>query len=394
MLESFYQTHDYLVQNVRVPLRRKLMDEINWNDRLIAIKGGRGVGKTDFLLAHARELLDKDPNSARETLYINFNNFYFTEHSLYELAGEFVKKGGKTLLLDQMFKYPNWSKELRDCFFHYTTLHIVFSASPVMRLVEGNQDIGHIVRMYNLRGYSFREYLELETQTKLPTFTFKEIMQNHEAIAAQVCSKVKPLYFFRSYLEHGYYPGCMDNRYYNEMMLKLMNMMIEIDILLIKQIDVAYLSRIRQLLYLLMNEVPCALNITKLADATETSRATMMNYIKSLKDGRLINLLYVEGKQFPMKPSRVYMQNPNLCYALQTRQPSDQAVAETFFYNALHGIHKINACESATFIVDNKLRIDVLAKAHNRPGFRYTANMDIEIGKDKQIPLWLFGFLY
>jgi hypothetical protein len=394
MLESFYQTHDYLVQKVQIPMRRHLMDEINWNDRLIAIKGGRGVGKTDFLLYHAKELLEKDPASARETLYINFNNFYFAQNSLYDLAGEFVKQGGKTLLLDQIFKYPNWSKELRDCFFHYTTLHIVFSASPVMRLVEGNQDIGHIVRMYNLRGYSFREYLELQTQTKLPIFTFKDIILNHEKLAAQVCSKVKPLYYFRDYLEHGYYPGCMDNRFYNEMMLNLMNMMIEVDILLVKQIDVAYLGRIRQLLYLLMLEVPCTLNITKLADATETSRATMMNYIKSLKDGRLINLLYTEGKQFPMKPSRVYMQNPNLCFALPTRKPTDKELAETFFYSALHGIHKINASENATFIIDGKTRMDVFDKTPRKVSFRYSANMDLEIGSEKQIPLWLFGFLY
>lgn len=394
MLESFYQTHDYLVQHLQVPIRRTLMDEIRWSDRLIAIKGGRGVGKTDFLLARARDLLEENPAAARETLYINFNNFYFTEHSLYELAGEFVKKGGKTLLLDQMFKYPNWSKELRDCFFHYTSLHIVFSASPVMRLVEGNPDIGHIVRMYNLRGYSFREYLELETQTKLPVLKLKDILTNHEQLASQICTKVKPQYFFRAYLEHGYYPGCMDNRYYNEMMLKLMNMMIEVDILLVKQIDVSYVSRIRQLLYLLMLDVPCALNITKLADETETSRATMMNYIKSLKDGRLINLLYVEGKQFPMKPARVYMQNPNLCFALPEREVDDQALAETFFYNALHGIHKINATENATFIVDGKVRFDIHAKMPKRPGFRYSANMDIEIGHDKQIPLWIFGFLY
>jgi len=394
MLESFYLTHNYLVQNLQVPIRRLLMDEINWNDRLIAIKGGRGVGKTDFLLAFAREQLTKNPESAKEILYVNFNNFYFAEHSLYEFAGEFVKQGGKTLLLDQMFKYPNWSKELRDCYFHYTNLHIVFCASPVMRLVEGNQDIGHIVKLYNLRGYSLREYINLQTGLHLPHYKLADILNHHEQIARDICSQVHPLQYLRPYMEHGYYPGCMDNRYYNEMMLRLMNMMLEVDILLVKQIEVAYLSRMRELLYRLLMEVPSALNISKLADATEMSRATMMNYIKSLKDARIINLLYKTGKDFPMKPTKVYMQNPNLCFALPTRRVDDQGLVETFFYSALHGIHKLNATENASFLVDGQTKFEVHVHEPMRPGFRYAAIADMEIGSDRQIPLWLFGFVY
>lgn len=394
MLESFYQTHDYLVQHHDEPIRRTLMDEVNWSDRLIAIKGGRGVGKTDFLLSYARELADLNPQAAHEILYVNFNNFYFAEHSLYDFAGEFVRQGGKTLILDQMFKYPNWSKELRDCYFHYTNLRIVFCASPIMRLTDGNSDIGHIVKTYNLRGYSFREYINLQTGANLPVYSLNDIISDHEHIAAQVCSRVKPMYYFREYLEHGYYPGCMDNRYYNEMMLRLMNMILETDILLIKQIDVSYLARIRELVYLLLSDLPGSLNITQLASATDTSRLTVMNYIKCLKDARLINLLYTQNKQFPMKPTRVYMQNPNLCFALPSREVSDKDLAETFFYSALHGNHRLNAIENATFIVDGKIRFDVLKTAPPSPGFRYSAIYDMEIGHDKQIPLWLFGFLY
>ncbi|MCQ2342708.1 MAG: AAA family ATPase [Paludibacteraceae bacterium] len=394
MLETFYKTHDYLVEHVHAPIRRQLMDEINWKDRLIAIKGGRGVGKTDFLLSYAKELWEKEPDKRKETLYVNFNNFYFTEHSLYEFAGEFVKEGGKTLLVDQVFKYPNWSKELRDCFFHYTGLRIVFSASPVMRLIEGNSDIGHIVKMYNLRGYSFREYLNLQTGCDLPVYTLDDLLHNHEQIAAQICSKVKPLWFFREYLEHGYYPHDPGEWNYTDKVLKLMNMMIEVDVLLVNKIEVAYLNRIKNLLFKLMEEVPCGLNISKLAESTATSRSTIINYIKYLKDARLLNLLYVEGKQFPMKPARIYLQNPNLCYMLPTRQADEQAVAETFFYSALHGVHKLNACETASFLVDRKIRFDVLANRPKMPGFRFAAISDLEIGKAKEIPLWLFGFLY
>jgi len=394
MLESFYKTHDYLVEHVQVPVRRQLMDDINWKDRLIAIKGGRGVGKTDFLLSYAKELLLQEPEKRRETLYVNFNNFYFTDHSLYEFAGEFVKAGGKTLLIDQVFKYPNWSKELRDCFFHYVGLRIVFSASPVMRLIEGNSDIGHIVKMYNLRGYSFREYLNFQTGSRFHAFTLDEILRNHESIARQICAQIKPLHYFRDYLQNGYYPHESHEWNYSDKVLKLMNMMIEVDVLLVNKIEVDYVNRIKNILYKLMEDVPCALNISKLAEATNTSRSTIINYIKYLKDARLLNLLYFEDKQFPMKPYRIYMQNPNLCYMLPTREPNEQAVAETFFYSALHGVYKLNASETAMFLVDRKTRFDVLSKTPKQMGFRYAAIGDMEVGHDKQIPLWLFGFLY
>ena len=145
MLESFYATHDYLVSHVDQSSYRKLLDEIDWSERLIAITGGRGIGKTDLLLHYAYRQRQEHPEQAREILYIDFNNFYFTEHSLYQFAEEFVATGGKTLLLDQLFKIPNWQKELRDCYFHFTGLQIVFVASPLMNVDAPTSEISHIV---------------------------------------------------------------------------------------------------------------------------------------------------------------------------------------------------------------------------------------------------------
>ena len=175
-------------------MRRQLMDEIDWNDRLIAIKVGRGVGKTDFLLAYAREKSRRLPHEAPgETLYVNFNHFYFSLHSLLEFASEFVKKGGKTLLLDQVFKYPNWMHELRQCYDKFKALHIVFTASPVMDLEgEENKELVGIVKVYNLRGFSLREYLNLQAHVQLDTYSLEDILQHHELIAREVLSQVRP----------------------------------------------------------------------------------------------------------------------------------------------------------------------------------------------------------
>ena len=395
MLEAFYKTHNYLVEHVHVPARRVLMDEIDWSDRLIALKGGRGVGKTDFLLNYAKELRRTNPELSEHTLYVNFNDFYFTEHSLVEFAGEFVARGGRVLLIDQAFKYPNWSRELSQCFYSYPSLHIIFTASSVMRLVERNTDIGTIVRPYNLRGFSFREYLNITLGLKLPVFTLEDILQRHVDIARRITQMISPLKYFQDYLHHGYYPLFLEPHDFSESLLKMMNMILEVDVLLIKQIEVSSLPKLRKLLYLMLQQTPCSLNVSSLAEAIDCSRSTTMNYIKYLKDARLLNLLYPEGKQFPLKPTKVYMQNPNLCYATCTREPDKQAIAETFFYATLHGNHKINATDrSAMFIIDGKYYMDALATTPHKTGIRYGAIADLEVGSQKNIPLWLFGFLY
>ena len=395
MLEAFHKTHDYLVEHVQVPARRVLMDEINWNDRLIAIKGGRGVGKTDFLLNYLREQRRINPEASKHTLYVNFNDFYFTEHSLIDFAGKFVAAGGRTLVIDQAFKYPNWSRELGQCFYRYPSLQIIFTASSVMRLIEDNKDIGSIVHPYNLRGFSFREYLNITLGLKLPVYSLEDILKHHVEIAQQICQYVKPLQHFNNYLHHGYYPLFLEPHDFSESLLKMMNMILEVDVLLIKQIEVSSLPKLRKLLYLMLQQTPCSLNISNLAQAIDCSRSTTMNYIKYLKDARLLNLLYPEGKQFPLKPTKVYMQNSNLCYATSVRDIDRQTIAETFFYNALHGNHKINATDrSAMFIIDGKYYMDACATTPSKTGIRYCAIGDLEVGSQKNIPLWLFGFLY
>jgi predicted AAA+ superfamily ATPase len=326
---------------------------------------------------------------------VNFNDFYFTEHSLVDFAGEFVASGGTTLLIDQAFKYPNWSRELSQCYFRYPNLHIIFTASSIMRLIEDNRDIGTIVHPYNLRGFSFREYLNVTLGLKLPVYSLEDILKNHVEIAQQVSRHIKPLQYFKDYLHHGFYPLFLEPHDFSESLLKMMNNILDVDVLLVKQVDVSSLPKLRKLVHRMLLETPCGLNVSTLAAAIDCSRSTTMNYIKYLKDARLLNLLYPEGKQFPLKPTKVYMQNTNLCYATSTRDIDPQAIAETFFYNALHGKHTVNATDrSAMFIVDSKYYMDARATTPAKTGIRYCAIADLEYGSQKNIPLWLFGFLY
>ena len=392
-METFYRTHSYLVEHTNAPVRRDLMDEIDWNDRLIGIKGTRGVGKTTFLLQYAKEKFGTD----HSCLFINMNNFYFSKYTLVEFAAEFVKRGGKVLLIDQVFKYPEWSHDLRACYEMFPTLKIIFTGSSVMRLKEENPELSGIVKVYYLRGFSFREYLNLQSGNCFRAYTLQEILENHEQIAKTILRNVKPLDYFQDYLHHGFYPFFLEKRNFSENLLKTMNMMVEVDILLIKQIELKYLSKIKKLLYLLAVDGPKAPNVSQLANDIQTSRATVMNYIKYLADARLINMVYPKGEEFPKKPSKIMMHNSNLMYSIYPVKVEEQDVLETFFVNTMWKDHKVNKGDkNISFMVDEVMPFKICqegVRIKNNPGVTYALHK-AEIGRGNQIPLWLFGFLY
>lgn len=393
-MEAFYRTHTYLVEHTNAPVRRDLMDEIDWNDRLIGIKGTRGVGKTTFLLQYAKEKFGTD----RSCLFINMNNFYFSAHSIIDFANEFQKRGGKVLLIDQVFKYPDWSQELRFCYDCFPQLKIVFTGSSVMRLKEENLELRDVVKSYNLRGFSFREFLNLQAGMDFKPFTLDEILNNHEQIARTILSKVRPLNYFQNYLHHGFYPFFLEKRNFSENLLKTMNMMIEVDILLLKQIELKYLSKIKKLFYLLAVAGPKAPNVSQLATEIQTSRATVMNHIKYLADARLLNMIYPDnGEEFPKKPAKIMMHNSNLMYSIYPLNVEDQDVLDTFFLNTMYKDHKLyTGDKNTTFLVDGKLPFKICGEGYkikNNPEIYYAMHKT-EIGRGNQVPLWLFGFVY
>lgn len=392
-MESFFRTHAYLVEHTCAPVRRALMDEIDWNDRLIGIKGTRGVGKTTFLLQYAKEHFRIEE---RKCLYINMNNFYFQGKGIAEFAAEFCQAGGKVLLIDQVFKQPNWSAELRKCHDELPELKIVFTGSSVMRLKEENPELNGIVKSYNLRGFSFREFLNLMTGRDFPAYTLDDILHRHEQIVRQILPHVSPLKYFQDYLHHGFYPFFLEKRNFSENLLKTMNMMLEVDILLIKQIELKYLAKIKKLLYLLAIDSPVAPNVSQLATDINTSRATVMNYIKYLADARLINMIYPKGEAFPKKPAKIMMHNTNLMYAIYPSRLEKQDILETFFQNTMWKDHKLYKGEkNASFFVDEDITVKICqAEVRKRIPDTIYIRHDIELGHGNEIPLWLFGFLY
>lgn len=397
-MNSFFNTHKYLIDNIDADLyRRYLMDQIDWSHRLIGIKGARGVGKTTFLLQYAKENCDE---KGRKCLYINLNHFYFTECSLVKFAGEFIQQGGQTLLVDQVFKYPDWSSELKQCYDLYPSLQIVFTGSSVMKLKETNPDIGEVVHSYNLQGFSFREYIGALTGQELGVCSIVDIIDHHKTLSENILSKVKELEkHFADYIHHGFYPFFFEKRNYSENLLKTMNMMLEVDVLYIQEIEQSYLSKIRKLFYLLAIQSPASPNVSQLSLECGISRATVTNYLKYLQDARLINMLYKLDNSFPKKPDLVYMNNTNIMFPTKGGEIEKSDLDKTFFYNQVGVLSSITqGDEGADFTVDNKYRFAIKAASSKT---RNVKNESIKIVKDTvsaanngEIPLWLFGFLY
>jgi predicted AAA+ superfamily ATPase len=300
-------------------------------------------------------------------------------------------------LIDQVFKYPNWSKDLHICYERFPDLKIVFTGSSVMRLKEENVDLRDIVQSYNLRGFSFREFLNLQTEMKFHAYSLEDILANHEQISKGILAKVRPLDHFQDYLHHGFYPFFLEKRNFSENLLKTMNMMLEVDILLIKQIELRYLSKIKKLLYILATSCPKAPNVSQLATDIQTSRATVMNYIKYLTDARLINMVYPLGEEFPKKPARVMMHNTNLMYSFHPMIVEEQNVIDTFFLNTMYKDHKLHKSDKdISFLVDETIPFKICSgsfRIKNSPHVKYAVHK-LEAGQGNVIPLWLFGFLY
>ncbi|MDR0744294.1 MAG: AAA family ATPase [Tannerella sp.] len=395
-MESFYRTHQYLLSHLPASLvRRGLMDEINRNERLIGIKGSRGIGKTTFLLSYAKEFYGINN---RECLYINLNHFIFTVRTLVDFVREFHANGGKTLLIDQVFKYPKWSRELRICYDRFPDLKIIFSGPSVMRLKEENQDLSGKVAVYHLRGFSFREYLNLINDQQFPVYKLNDILQNHQQIAKRIAGQMKQKLQadFKDYLHHGFYPFFLEKRNYSENLLKTMNMTLEVDVLYIRQIEQRYLPKLRKLLYLISLEAPCTPNISQLSKELDMSRATVMNYIKYMTDARLVNMLYNAGDGFPKKPSKVYIYNTNLLHVVNQKPVNELPECKTFFYNQMQKDSLVNeGTKYADFTINNEHSFCIKTNRmfKNNPKYYYVLN-EIDTGEDNLIPVWLFGFLY
>ncbi len=387
------------LSNVSLDFTRSAMAEIPWQAQLVGIKGARGVGKTTLLLQYIKLHLS---NQIAQTLYVSLDSFWFSSHSLSELIEDFYKQGGKFLFLDEVHKYPNWAQELKNAYDDYPDLKVVFTGSSALEILNARADLSRRAVIYEMQGFSFREFLSIETKIDFRIVSLNEILEKHFEIAQEIGHKTKPFQYFSKYLDYGYYPFYREDKELYEIKLtEVVNMILEIELPLMRGIESGYVFKLKELLSVISASVPFTPNISKLGEKLTINRSTILSYLHYFQEVRLTNNLFKEANGISklQKPQKIYLENTNLMQILSPSNVNIGNVRETFFANQVGFRHNLLYSHKGDFLVDKKYTFEIGGKGktkHQIDGIEnaFIAADEIEYGINQKIPLWLFGFLY
>lgn len=404
-LQTLFQEQVKRLRPISLDKKRYLYDRINWNSKSIGILGQRGLGKTTMMLQYIKEHYE----GSDKALYISLDNPYFQSVSLYDFAIEFESYGGEILFIDEVHKYDDWSTHVK-AIYDASELRIVFSGSSILQINKQKGDLSRRTRIYTLENLSFREYLSLSGIAQYAPVSLSELLETHVAIATKITEQIKPLKYFKEYLQYGAYPFVFEDKEgFQQRLIQVVNLILETDLPYINRIEMAQIGKLKKLLYLLSINVPFVPNITDLAQSTQISRPKVYEYLNHLEQAKIINALRSKEKGYNVlsKPEKLLMQNTNLSYAL-TSSADIGALREAFFVNQIKNAlaennqfidESIYASKQGDFLVNNTYTFEVGGKSK---GFKqikdipnsYVASDEIDIGYKNKIPLWLFGFLY
>lgn len=398
-MDSLYTFHANSIRQTSNSFVRFQYDNIHWDQRMLALKGPRGAGKTTLMLQRIKYGLDLPSSKA---LYITADHYWFYTNTLYETAESFYLNGGRYLFIDEVHKYPRWSRELKNIYDGFPDLKIVFSASSALDIYRGEADLSRRVITYNLPGMSFREYLKLKGVLHHDSVSLHDITYNHEQIAADIVNVVQPLPYFREYLKYGYLPIIAESRIEDipVRLIQVINAVVESDLAYTESFDSGTANKIKKLLGVIAESAPFKPNISAIARKLDISRESANLWIAYLANARLLNTLSRDGKGVStlQKPDKLFLENTNLSYALK-QSPDIGSIRETFVMNQLTNAGlEVVLPESGDFLA-NGLQIEVGGKNKSSKQLvgieeSIVAADDIEIGYGNKVPLWLLGFLY
>lgn len=368
---------------------RYMYGRINWNSRMVGLTGPRGVGKTTLVLQYIKENLPHDTS-----LYVTAEDFYFADHRLLELADDFVKRGGKHLFIDEIHRYPDWSKELKLMYDYHPELQVVFTGSSVLDINKGASDLSRRAVMYHMQGLSFREYLALFHGLEFPVYPLEDILQSKVEIPAGF----HPFQFFPDYLRQGYYPFSSEDQHIR--IQQIVNLALESDIPQYAGMNVSTGRKLKQLLAIIAKSVPFKPNISSIATALNVSRNSVADYCLYIEEAGLIAQLRDDtgGIRGLGKVDKIYLDNPNLIYTLGGGQVEIGNVRETFFFNQTRVEHDVITSSVSDFRIDG-YTFEIGGRKKGRKQIEgipdaFVVKDDIEFGSHGVIPLWHFGFGY
>jgi uncharacterized protein len=393
-LVEFY--HSKLAQTSLV-FKRYLYREINWDARIIGIRGERGVGKTTMLLQRIKEKY-ANPD---DTIYISLDHYWFKTHALEDLVGFLYKRGISEFYIDEVHKYEGWSGILKTLYDQYSGLRIIYTGSSLLRLDDSSADMARRQTPYLLKGMSFREFLEYEKVLTVETVTLDELLGHHGEIAIEITSKTKILKEFNSYCKYGFYPFHTDaGADFLTVLQNVVNLVIESDLPAVEKISYQTVDKCKKLLMIIAENVPFQPNIEKLASSMGTTRNTLLSLLYKLDEAEILELLTVELKNYKrlVNPEKIYLGNTNLMWAFS---PSGNigTLRETFFASQLSRSHIVQMPPKGDFLIDGKYLFEIGGNGKDFSQIAYLADSylaldDIETGYGNRIPLWMFGLLY
>ncbi len=398
-METLFKYSERKLDKSSLDFTRYLLSSIEWEDRLIGIKGAKGTGKTTVMLQRLKSVYGKSPNA----MYVSLDNIYFTRNRLFDFAEEFYLMGGRTLFLDEVHRYPTWSTEIKNLYDLYDDLNIVFSGSSALQLHKAEGDLSRRAAIYNLHELSFREYLELSKKMVFNKYPLDEILNNHKEIALEITKDISIIPLFREYLHEGAYPFFKETKaLFYDRLTSTINVTIESELQIIEGINYNTAYKLRQLVSVLSDCVPFKVNISDLSRTVGLSRDVLLRLLKALDRANLIKEIPAAGSAmgYLTKPDKIYLNNTNLLFALNSGKESIEGTArETFFMNQMLQSHNVKSSKIGDFEIDNKYTFEI---GGAKKGFTQIASVDnsyiaadnLEVGYGNKIPLWLFGMMY
>lgn len=401
-MEKLFTLHDSYIAQVPMGFTRGLMERIDWNTRLIGIKGPKGVGKSTLMQQYIRNnFRDGD----RHVLYCSADTGYFTEHTLIDTATEFVRSGGTHLFIDEIHKYGNWSREIKEIYDLFRNLRVVVSGSSLIRFNDGQADLSRRLVEYEMPGLSFREYLWFETGFRIEPVSLGQLLADPSGFCMGVVRQLHPLEYFGNYLKTGYYPFYFEEKgVYQNKVQGVVNYIIESELTAYRNLEVGNTRKVKALLQILSQIVPYQVDVSKISRNIGIQRPTTLKYMKNLEEAKLIRRLFtdLETTSDLQKPDKILLDNPNLIYTLSSVEPEIGTVRECYFCNQLSGAgHKVEygGLKTGDFKIDGNRVFEV---GGPDKGFRqvkgekegYVASDGIESAVLRKIPLWALGFLY
>ena len=397
-MQKIYLTYSRLLSSVDNSYHRYLYDKINWDNRLIAIKGPKGVGKTTLVLQHIKDTF-KDVTKA---LYVSMDNIWFKSHTVSELVEYHYSHGGTHIFIDEVHKYNDWAQEIKNVYDSYPDFHIVVTGSSLLQLEDAMEhDLSRRCRMYDLQGLSFREFVRLETGKEFNVYNIEQVVKSHFEIATEITSKVKILPLFEKYVRNGYYPFYREegDGYWDRLQF-VVRTIVENDIPSVDKIEFESLYKAERFLSILSEMVPFTLNIASLTSTLGLSRNSLLKIFDLLDRAKLIRLMYTckVGMKQLAKPEKILFDNSNLLFALTSNVDSG-TVRECFFCNQVGQLYNTVIPKTGDCLVNDKYLFEIGGKKKSFKQVKeipdsYVVVDDIEVGMGNRIPLWLFGFMY